>query len=111
MRLHVCIPFLISLEQMQLDFVEMLRARDEKRRIRLVETLRQQKEEEENDEEARDGAGGGDARVVVLGELDEVKDVVSKPKPPIKTSSYCPTTSSNNKARTSKVITQLSSHS
>ncbi|XP_054644404.1 ladinin-1 [Dunckerocampus dactyliophorus] len=32
-----------SIEQMQLDFMEMLRVRDERRRIRHVETLRRQK--------------------------------------------------------------------
>ncbi|KAM6924863.1 ladinin-1 [Xenentodon cancila] len=94
---------LSSLEQMQLDFVEMLRARDEKRRIRLVETLRQQKEDEESEGEVKSGPGEGDARVVLLGELDEEKDTVAKPKPPPKKSSYCLTTSStNSKTRTNK---------
>ncbi|XP_061592040.1 ladinin-1 [Cololabis saira] len=93
-----------GLNSVEQDFVEMLRVRDEKRRMRLVETLRQQKEDEENDGEPKSGPGEGDARVVLLGELDEEKDTVSKPKPPPKTSSYCPTTSSinNSKTRTNK---------
>lgn len=42
-------PFVFSEEQMQLDFVEMLRVRDEKRRMRHVEALRRQKELEEDE--------------------------------------------------------------
>ncbi|XP_029911750.1 ladinin-1 [Myripristis murdjan] len=57
-----------SVEQLQLDFVEMLRVRDEKRRMRHVETLRRQKEEEE-DEEGADKAGT--ARVELLGDVEE----------------------------------------
>ncbi|XP_029995374.1 ladinin-1 [Sphaeramia orbicularis] len=53
---------LSSVEQMQLDFVEMLRDRDERRRMRHVETLRRQKETEE---------GEGGARVELLGDLEE----------------------------------------
>ncbi|KAF7209907.1 ladinin-1 [Nothobranchius furzeri] len=77
---------LSSVEQLQVDFVEMLRARDEKRRMRQVETLRRQKEEEEGDEKERSGEEG-DGRVVVLGELDEGKDSVFKPQSPSKSTS------------------------
>ncbi|XP_063063807.1 ladinin-1 [Engraulis encrasicolus] len=60
--------------QMQMDFVEMLRSRDEKRRARHVETLRRQKQEEDGA-----GAGGGEgdqaegepqARVELLGDVE-----------------------------------------
>ncbi|XP_029974724.1 ladinin-1 [Salarias fasciatus] len=55
---------LSSEEQMQVDFVELLRVRDEKRRMRHVEKLRRQKEEddehkEEEEPEASRGGGGG----------------------------------------------------
>ncbi|KAK2851446.1 hypothetical protein Q5P01_007722 [Channa striata] len=82
---------LSSVEQIQLDFVEMLRVRDEKRRMRHVETLRKQKEEGEDEAESR----GGDARVELLGDLDEEQDsgsapdkAPSKPQPPLKTASH-----------------------
>lgn len=61
-----------SVEQLQEDFVEMLRARDEKRRMRHVETLRRQKQEEE--EEVEDG--GGEARVELLGDVGEEEQVM-----------------------------------
>ncbi|XP_070767043.1 ladinin-1 [Enoplosus armatus] len=90
---------LSSMEQMQLDFVEMLRVRDEKRRMRHVETLRRQKEVGEDEAEA---CRGGGARVELLGDLDEDQGGVlpsvkatSKPQPPLKTASYSPTTSSS----------------
>lgn len=101
--------FIFSVEQMQLDFVEMLRVRDEKRRMRHVETLRQQKEVGEDGAEA----GGGDrgARVELLGDLDEDQDSVSpsvkatsKPQPPLKTVSYISTNSSSS-SNTSTNIT------
>ncbi|XP_073326497.1 ladinin-1 [Pagrus major] len=89
---------LSSAEQIQLDFVEMLRVRDEKRRKRHVETLRRQKDLGEDEAESCEGAGGG-ARVELLGDLDEDQDGVmpsvkttSKPQPPLKTASYSPTT-------------------
>ncbi|XP_038578418.1 ladinin-1 isoform X3 [Micropterus salmoides] len=92
---------LSSVEQVQLDFVEMLRVRDEKRRMRHVETLRQQKEVEEDEAEACGGGGGG-ARVELLGDLDDDQGSVSpsvkatsKPQPPLKTSSYSSTTTSS----------------
>lgn len=91
------------MEQIQLDFVEMLRVRDEKRRMRHVETLRRQKEEEEDDAEASRGGEGGGARVELLGDLDEQQGSVfpsvkttSKPQPPQKTASYSPSSSSSN---------------
>ncbi|XP_047446977.1 ladinin-1 [Mugil cephalus] len=96
---------LSSVEQMQLDFVEMLRVRDEKRRMRHVETLRRQKEEgEEDDPEAGRGGGGGGARVELLGDLDDEECSVFKPQAPPKTASYSPTASSN--ARTNSTSRQ-----
>ncbi len=93
-KLLLCI---FSVEQIQLDFVEMLRVRDEKRRIRHVEMLRQQKEEEEEAEKAGRG-GGGAARVELLGDLDDQESVfssaTSKPHQPLKTASHSPTISS-----------------
>ncbi|XP_041860434.1 ladinin-1 [Melanotaenia boesemani] len=84
---------LSSVEQMQLDFVEMLRVRDEKRRMRHVETLRQQKEEGEENAEGS-GAGEGGGRVVLLGELDEDKSFVFKQQTPLKTSTSSPSSNS-----------------
>ncbi|XP_038143242.1 ladinin-1 isoform X2 [Cyprinodon tularosa] len=96
-----------SIEQMQLDFVEMLRVRDEKRRMRHVEVLRRQKEEEEGNLDAsREEGGEGDGRVVLLGELDEEKGSVFKPQPPAKTTSY--STISNSKTVTNSAKTQPS---
>ncbi|XP_041801105.1 ladinin-1 [Chelmon rostratus] len=95
---------LSSVEQIQLDFVEMLRVRDEKRRMRHVETLRRQKEAEEDVAEAC-GEGGG-ARVELLGDLDEDQGgalpsvkATSKPQPPLKVAS--PTNSSRSSSSTS----------
>ncbi|KAM6928849.1 ladinin-1 [Lycodopsis pacificus] len=86
-----------SVEQVQLDFVDMLRVRDERRRMRHVETLRRQKEVGEDDAEACKGG----ARVELLGDMDEHQGSVlpsakstSRPQPPIRTASYSPTTSS-----------------
>ncbi|XP_035512125.1 ladinin-1 [Morone saxatilis] len=91
---------LSSAEQLQLDFVEMLRVRDEKRRMRHVETLRRQKEVGE--EEAEASGGGGGVRLELLGDMDEDQSsgspsvkATSKPQPPLKTASYSPTTSSS----------------
>lgn len=65
---------------MQLDFVEMLRVRDEKRRMRHVEALRRQKELEED--KAKKGGGGG-ARSLSpseqLQDLDEDQNSVFSP--------------------------------
>lgn len=54
--------------QLQVDFVEMLRSRDERRRARHVETLRRQKQEEEEGE--AEGAPESQARVELLGDVD-----------------------------------------
>ncbi|RVE70588.1 hypothetical protein OJAV_G00066040 [Oryzias javanicus] len=86
-----------SVQQMQLDFVEMLRVRDEKRRMRHVEILRQQKEEEDDPVGSGRGGKGGDeggVSLAFLGGLDEEKDSVFKPQPPLKisTSSKAKTT-------------------
>ncbi|XP_054464473.1 ladinin-1 [Anoplopoma fimbria] len=88
---------LSSAEQMQLDFVEILRARDEKRRMRHVETLRRQKAEGEDEAEACIGGG----RVELLGEMDEHQGSVvptvkatSSPQPPLRTAPDSPTNSS-----------------
>lgn len=56
---------LSSVEQMQLDFVEMLRSRDEKRRMRHVETLRRQKEAVDNSDD------DAEPRVELFGDLEE----------------------------------------
>lgn len=102
--IHVCvyILFYFSAEQMQLDFVEMLRVRDEKRRMRHVETLRRQKEVGEDEAEAFGEGGGERARVELLGDLDDEQGSVSpsvkatsKPQPPPKTTSCSPTNSSS----------------
>ncbi|KAF0036243.1 hypothetical protein F2P81_011555 [Scophthalmus maximus] len=92
-------------EQMQLDFVEMLRVRDEKRRMRHVETLRRQKEEEEDEAEAT----GGGARVEILGDLDEEQGSAfppvkspSKPQVPKKTASYSPSGSTDSTGITNR---------
>ncbi|XP_018523679.1 ladinin-1 isoform X1 [Lates calcarifer] len=106
-----------SIEQIQLDFVEMLRVRDEKRRMRHVETLRRQKEEEEDGAEANRRGGGGEARVELLGDLDEEQGSVftsvkttSKPQPPKKTTSYSPSSptssSTSSSSNTSTNITK-----
>ncbi|XP_072552859.1 ladinin-1 isoform X1 [Salminus brasiliensis] len=60
-----------GLEKLQLDFVEMLRVRDERRRKRHVETLSRQRQEEKGEGEVKgeeDCAGG--ARVEVLGDTE-----------------------------------------
>ncbi|XP_067096449.1 ladinin-1 isoform X2 [Osmerus mordax] len=57
-----------SAEQIQLDFLKILHVRDEKRRKRHVETLRQQKEGEEK------GSGSQQVRVEILGDLDAEED-------------------------------------
>ncbi|XP_063320922.1 ladinin-1 isoform X2 [Pelmatolapia mariae] len=87
-----------SMEQVQLDFVEMLRVRDERRRMRHVETLRQQKEEGEDEAEVSKEGG---ARVELLGDMDEEKESVVKPQPPVKTSSHSPTSTTSSKSITS----------
>ncbi|NP_001373415.1 ladinin-1 [Danio rerio] len=77
-----------GLDQLQLDFVEMLRVRDERRRMRHVETLRKNKEEgEEGEKDILDA----EPRVELLGETQEdelfkniqhcVKNIFS-PEPP-----------------------------
>ncbi|TNN82315.1 Troponin T, cardiac muscle [Liparis tanakae] len=79
-----------SEEQIQLDFVEILRVRDEKRRTRHVEMLRRQKEEEEDEEEACTGG----ARVEVPADMDEgsvLPSVKARPLPPLRTASGSPT--------------------
>ncbi|KAJ0036755.1 hypothetical protein NQD34_005432 [Periophthalmus magnuspinnatus] len=58
---------LSSVEQIQLDFVEMLRSRDERRRMRHVETLRRQKEAVDDD----DDDDNEEPRVEILGDLEE----------------------------------------
>lgn len=92
--------FIASMEQVQVDFVEMLRVRDERRRMRHVETLRQQKEEGEDQAEVSKEGG---ARVELLGDMGEEKESVVKPQPPVKTSSHSPTSTSttSSKSRTS----------
>ncbi|KAF7652285.1 hypothetical protein LDENG_00098830 [Lucifuga dentata] len=93
-----------SAEQLQLDFVETLRVRDEKRRMRQVETLRQQKEEEDEEDEADEAevGRGRRARVELLGDLDEKKingspsvDTSFKPQHPLKTAPVSPNTTTS----------------
>lgn len=86
--------FIASMEQVQLDFVEMLRVRDERRRMRHVETLRQQKDGGEDEAEVSKEGG---ARVELLGDMDAEKESVVKPQTPVKTSSH----STSSKSRTS----------
>eukprot|EP00066_Takifugu_rubripes_P011488 XP_011600754.1 PREDICTED: ladinin-1 isoform X2 [Takifugu rubripes] len=83
---HETSQVLSSDEQVQLDFMEMLRVRDEKRRMRQVEALRRQKELE--DEEAagsvrRDSGrkrGGGGASVDMMEDQEDREEVFSPPK-------------------------------
>ncbi|TNM87049.1 hypothetical protein fugu_007279 [Takifugu bimaculatus] len=83
---HETSQVLSSDEQVQLDFMEMLRVRDEKRRMRQVEALRRQKESE--DEEAagsvrRDSGrkrGGGGASVDMMEDQEDREEVFSPPK-------------------------------
>lgn len=93
--------FIASMEQVQLDFVEMLRVRDERRRMRHVETLRQQKDGGEDEAEVSKGGG---ARVELLGDMDEEKESVVKPQPPVKTSSHSPTSSKSRTSISSKKV-------
>nr|XP_020490725.1 ladinin-1 [Labrus bergylta] len=95
---------LSSVEQIQLDFVEMLRVRDEKRRLRHVEALRRQKEVGE-DEAA---ACSGGARVELLGDLDEEEGGLfspikaTKPEPPLKSTSHSPVNGSSSTNTTNR---------
>lgn len=82
--------------------MEMLRVRDEKRRMRHVEVLRQQKEQEEGEEQSCRGGrrGGGGATVEPLGDPDEdhggvfsTVNATSKPQPSPKTTSHTPPSS------------------
>lgn len=105
--IHTCV-FISSVEQIQLDFVEMLRSRDEKRRMRHVETLRRQKEEEEDEAVA---SGGGVARVELLGDLDEEQGsasssvkATSKPEPPLTTASYSHSSSNSSTNITNRQV-------
>lgn len=101
--------FISSAEQTQLDFVEMLRVRDEKRRMRHMETLRRQKEEGEDEAQASRGAG---ARVELLGDLDEEQGSVSpsaksKPQPPLKMFSYSHSSSGNSTTITNRQVSHF----
>lgn len=78
--------FALSAEQLQVDFVEMLRIRSEKRRLRHVEALQRQKQEEEEGEDGETGeesGGRGRTPEVKDGEPgDEVFRLSSKPQSP-----------------------------
>lgn len=69
---------------MQLDFMEMLRLRDEKRRVRQVEAIRRQKElEDEGAAGAVRGDGGrkgGDEGGPRVEAMEDQGDVFSPPK-------------------------------
>lgn len=78
--------FTSSDEQVQLDFMEMLRVRDEKRRMRQVEALRRQKEADDEgaagsirDDSGRKRGGAG-ARVDVMEDQEDQGEVFSPPK-------------------------------
>lgn len=78
--------FTSSDEQVQLDFIEMLRVRDEKRRMRQVEALRRQKEAEDEGaagsirgDSGRKGGGAG-ARVDMMEDQEDQGEVFSPPK-------------------------------
>ncbi|XP_075878657.1 ladinin-1 isoform X2 [Nelusetta ayraudi] len=75
-----------SAEQLQVDFVEMLRVRSEKRRQRHVEVLQRQKQEEEEEEEVR----GGTQEVKDGEPGDEVFSPSSKPQSPRAAASRSP---------------------
>ncbi|XP_028309731.1 ladinin-1 [Gouania willdenowi] len=80
---------LSSEEQMQQDFMETLKVRDERRRMRHMETLRRQKEVESDGDPRR---GGGRVE-------DEEQDSVFQTQPTMKTSSF----SSNVPSSTSRM--------
>lgn len=113
MVFHMC-AFLSSVEQIQLDFVEMLRVRDEKRRMRHVETLRRQKEEGDDEAVASGGGGGGgEARVELLGDVDEEQERVSssvkatsEPQPVLETASHSHRSSSSTSSTNRQVRLQ-----
>lgn len=76
--------FALSAEQLQVDFVEMLRVRSEKRRLRHVEVLQRQKQEEEEEGElGEESEGRGRTR-------DEVFSPSSKPQSPRAAASRSP---------------------
>lgn len=81
-----------SAEQLQVDFVEMLRLRSEKRRLRHVEVLQRQKQEEEEEGElGEESEGRGRTREVKDGEPgDEVFSPSSKPQSPRAAASRSP---------------------
>lgn len=96
--------------QLQMDFVEMLRSRDERRRARHVETLRRQKQEEEEGEV--EGAPESQARVELLGDVDlqeallnplralQLKDTPARPTSPKSPASpISPTSTSSSHSR------------
>lgn len=84
--------FALSAEQLQVDFVEMLRVRSEKRRQRHVEVLQRQKLGEEEEGELGEESGGrGRTQEVKDGEPgDEVFSLSSKPQSPLAAASRSP---------------------
>nr|XP_061826938.1 ladinin-1-like isoform X2 [Nerophis lumbriciformis] len=78
-------PSSSSAEQMQVDFMEMLRVRDDKQRVRQVETLRHQRRVEENEEatpyDPKNSSGKRSAKVTNREENGEPSgnDPVSRP--------------------------------
>ncbi|XP_068606246.1 ladinin-1-like isoform X1 [Brachionichthys hirsutus] len=90
---------LTSVGQIQVDFVEMLRVRDEKRRMRHVEALRRQKNLEEEEEAEFCRGDGGEARVEILnkdqGLLLPPAKATSKPQPPQRTAPLSPNSNSS----------------
>lgn len=104
--MHTCVrAFICSEEQVQLDFMEMLRVRDEKRRMRHVEVLRRQKDlEDEGAAQSTGGETGGEAWIELMGDQGDVfspLDPTSKPHPPMKPASRKPPSSTNSNTNTS----------
>lgn len=104
MHTRVC-AFICSEEQVQLDFMEILRVRDEKRRMRHVEVLRKQKDlEDEEAAQSSRGERGGEAWIELMGDQGDVfspLDATFKPHPPIKPASRKPPSSTNSNTNTS----------
>lgn len=92
---------------MQLDFMEMLRLRDEKRKIRQVEAIRRQKESEDEGAacavsgDSGTKGGGGGARAETMedqGEVFSPPKVAPKPRSPKSTALYKDSSSTSSDA-------------
>lgn len=122
---HVCVCvcahsllFSPSAEQIQVDFVEMLRVRDEKRRQRHVEALRRQKLEEDQPDSGATGGG----RITRAQRPEDPKNedqgdqvfspATTSPKPPspLKTASKSPNSSTSGSPGTDTTHRQVRRH-